>query len=175
MRIFIMRHGPAEEAGPASSDDRARPLSMAGRKDTRRAARGLYVLGIAKEIRAILTSPLLRARETAEIVARELDLERSLRETETLAPGFSRKALGREVEEAAEGAGALVVGHEPDMGELVAWLLAGRADGVATPMKKAGVACLEAGRDALGGGGGATLIWFATPAMLRAIGASGER
>jgi phosphohistidine phosphatase len=169
LRVFIMRHGPAHEAGPAWPDDRLRPLTDAGRKDTKQAARGLRALDAGKEVRAVLSSPLVRARETAELAAAEIGFSGELRITEALAPGFAKKALAREIDAAAGGEGVLVVGHEPDMGEFVSWLLTGESGAVAVPMKKAAVACVEVGRSVSTRGRG-TLLWLATPAMLRAIG-----
>jgi phosphohistidine phosphatase len=166
MRIFVMRHGPAEERAPGG-DDRARPLSADGREKTRLAARGLAALGVADEIDAALTSPLARARETAEIAARELGVE-DIVETEALAPGCDPAAVLREARRAAK-RGVLLVGHEPDMGALLSWLLAGSGGAVAAPFKKAAVACVELE----GGGNRGGLVWFATPGMLRAIGGAG--
>jgi phosphohistidine phosphatase len=167
MRVYVMRHGPAEEGGA----DHARRLSEDGRAKTRDAARGLAALDAAEEIDAIVTSPLARARETAEIVARELDLEPKLALAEALAPGARGAAIWKEVHRHAK-RGALVVGHEPDMGDFVRYLLGG-AESFDAPLKKAGVACVDVEPAAVPGAP-RTLVFFATPAMLRALGAAGS-
>lgn len=165
MRLYIMRHGPAAEGGPRYPDDRLRPLTEEGRQKTREAARGLAAL--ADDIGAVLTSPLVRARETAEIAAEALGLEDGPRKTAALEPGFDPALLLREARATGK-PGVLVVGHEPDMGLLLAWVLGGRKRvAISVPFKKAAVACVDAGGVE---GDPASLEWFATPAILRAVG-----
>lgn len=161
MRVYIMRHGPAEER---AREDRLRRLTPDGREKTREAARGLAALGAAEEIDVILTSPYVRARETAEIAAEALGLGDRVVETDALASGASPASAWKEIAKRAK-KGALTVGHEPDCGLLVRHLL-----GAATfeaPLKKAGVACVESGERP-------ALVFFAPPALLRALGRAKE-
>ena len=112
MRLYLVRHA---EAAPGEPDD-LRPLTAAGRE----AARALGARLAAKGIRvdAILTSPLLRARETGAELARSLGSEPE--PDERLAPG----ATAEDVREAVAGRGeaVVVVGHQPDCGEIAAEL-----------------------------------------------------
>ena len=112
MRLLIVRHAEAAAGHP----DDARPLTPAGRE----AARGLGAQLAAQGTRpdALLTSPLLRARETADEIARAVGVEAET--DERLAPGASPE----DVRAAAEGRGetVLVVGHQPDCGRAVAAL-----------------------------------------------------
>ena len=134
MRICLVRHGPAVPRGTKGIEDDARPLTPGGRGKTRAAARGIRALDLG--IDAVWTSPLPRARETAEILARELRLPAPT-VTDLLKPDASMNRLSR----ALKGRCPALVGHEPDLGEAVAFLTGGRAD--AFPMKKAGLAVLD--------------------------------
>ena len=134
MKLYVMRHGPAEDSSPTGRDgDRA--LTPDGRDRTRSVARALLAEGEAPL--TIISSPLVRALQTAEIVAAVSDLERRVREAKDaggapgaveirreMAPGGD--ALGLVLELARSGRKrAMVVGHEPDLSMLVA-RLAGR-------------------------------------------------
>src|SRR5687767_6164044 len=124
MDFYVFRHGLAEESGPDWPDDEKRPLTAEGKQKTREVAAGLKVLSVMPD--AIYTSPLVRARQTAEIVAKELGLLPRVRETANLAPGASAEALFAEVREMSPSADAiLVIGHEPDLGYLVSRLATG--------------------------------------------------
>jgi phosphohistidine phosphatase SixA len=107
VRLFLVRHA---EAAPGEPDD-LRALTSAGRETARRLAQSLA----AEKPDAVLASPLLRARETAEQVARAAGLE--VQPDERLAPGASLDDL----REAATGRGNTVVavGHQPDCSEIV--------------------------------------------------------
>lgn len=172
MLLYVMRHGVAVERGdPDFPDDSRRPLTPDGRRKSRAAARGLRRL--KPEIDLICTSPLPRALQTAEIVAAELRLGLpALRQTAALAPGAPRGDLFRELNAAGAGdaavRGILVVGHEPDLSNLVAQLLTGDADGLDLAMKKAAIAALDV--PSLPPVERATLLWFLQPRQLRAIG-----
>jgi phosphohistidine phosphatase len=167
MELYVLRHGVAEERGEAWPDDRRRPLTAEGKAKTREVATGLHALGVAPD--AIFSSPLVRARQTAEIVALELGLVKALRETRHLEPGAAPAALFAAIREAAPNADAvMLVGHEPDLGVLVARLLGGEGGALDCPLKKAGLARLEV--DAMPPKRRATLRWFVPPAVLRAIG-----
>jgi phosphohistidine phosphatase len=167
MDVYILRHGPAEERGPEWPDDDARPLSAEGKAKTRGVASGIKALGVAPD--AIYSSPLVRARQTAEIVAKTLSLTSRLHETGHLAPGGDPDALFAAIREATPGADAvMLVGHEPDLGCLASRLLTGNAHGVDAPLKKAGLVRIEIDEPSAQGGG--TLRWFLAPGHLRAIG-----
>lgn len=112
MRLFVVRHA---EAAPGEPDD-LRPLTDAGRA----AARALGEALAAERPDTVVSSPLLRARETAEAIARASGLEAT--SDERLAPG----ATADGVRALARGGTVVVVGHQPDCSEIVL-ALTGRA------------------------------------------------
>ncbi|MGH8160595.1 MAG: SixA phosphatase family protein [Gammaproteobacteria bacterium] len=115
--LLIVRHGPAEPAG--SEGDAARRLTREGRERMRRAAAALVEL--APKPDQIWSSPLVRARETAALLAEAFGVAEAT-PTPFLAHGFDRGELVVELERAGSGP-YVVVGHEPDVSALTAWLL----------------------------------------------------
>jgi phosphohistidine phosphatase SixA len=105
VRLFVVRHA---EAAPGEPDD-LRPLTEAGRA----AARALGEVLAAENLDVVVSSPLLRARETADAIARAAGLEATA--DERLAPG----ATADDVRAVAEGGTVVVVGHQPDCSEIV--------------------------------------------------------
>src|SRR3954471_20689172 len=83
--IYVVRHGLAEERGDAWPDDAKRPLTDEGMSRMRKSVRGLARLGVSVDV--VLTSPLVRTRQTAEIAAGGLDPRPSLVSVDSLAPG----------------------------------------------------------------------------------------
>lgn len=167
MRLYIVRHGIAvDRADPAATTDEERWLTDEGKAKTRLVALGLQALGV--EIDAIFSSPLVRARQTAEVLAKVLHPARRLRLTENLEPGFSLEALCDEISRAEGAQNVMLVGHEPDLGEMISTLVWGDDSGL-VQMKKAGVALL-----ALSGlppsPRGVVLKWLLPPRALIALG-----
>jgi len=122
MNIYLMRHGVAVDAGdPSVVDDSQRPLTDKGVKRMRRAARGLRRLNIDFDI--ILTSPILRARQTAEIVATTIGMESRLEEISGLAPESSVEHLLFGLSRYQDREHLLLVGHQPLLGQTLAWLI----------------------------------------------------
>jgi phosphohistidine phosphatase len=160
VKVCVLRHGPAVPRGTPGLEDDARPLTPEGRARTREAARGIRKLKLG--IDAIWTSPLPRARETAEILARELRLP-APKTAEALRPETPPARIARFLRGLRAACPALV-GHEPDLGATVALLTGGRSD--AFPLKKAGLALLDLPRKGAG-----ALQLFLTPSALRALGA----
>ena len=113
MRVILVRHAKADPGTP----DELRPLTSAGRDD----ARMLGDLLAERQPNAVLTSPLLRARETADAIAAAAGLTAVV--DERLAPGADLDALRAVVE--GRGETVIVVGHQPDCGE-IALALSGR-------------------------------------------------
>ena len=105
MRLFVVRHA---EAAPGEPDE-LRPLTDAGRA----AARALGEVLAAENLDAVVSSPLLRARETADAIARAAGLDATA--DERLAPG----ATADDVRAVAQGDRVVVVGHQPDCSEIV--------------------------------------------------------
>src|SRR5688572_22782487 len=116
MKLFFLRHGIAEDPRPGLGDS-GRRLTAGGIEEMRGVGRGLRTLGLAFD--AILTSPLPRARETAEIAAAALGLEDRLRVEDRLGCGCRFADLERLLRDQAPRGRVLLVGHEPDMSYLV--------------------------------------------------------
>lgn len=167
MRLLIVRHAKAEEreahAG-TGAPDAERPLTEAGRKSARRIGRALKE--ILPRIDVLASSPLVRARETARLIAREYR-KLDVTELSALAPGLSEKIVLAWLEKQAKEATVAVVGHEPDLGRLASWFLTGRDHAFVT-LKK-GSACLLEFPERLAPGQG-QLAWLIAPAQLRKLG-----
>jgi phosphohistidine phosphatase len=112
LRLFLIRHADAEAGEP----DELRRLSPAGREQARALGEQLAAQGIHAD--AILTSPLLRARETGEALADAL--HSTSEPSDALAPGATAATLRSAVE--GRGETVIVVGHQPDCGEIAAEL-----------------------------------------------------
>jgi len=166
-KLLIVRHAIAqdrEEALKQRVPDAERPLTDKGKKRMRRAAAGLRQA--AGPLGQILSSPLRRAQQTAKILHREYpDTPLSL--SDALSPGQSLNALVTTLAETGNQGTLAVVGHEPDLSQLIAALLCGET-GSAIELKKGGAALLAfTGR--IGPGQG-ELQWLLTPGQLRALG-----
>lgn len=157
MNLYLMRHGLAVERGtPGYDNDRERPLTPKGERKVRRVAEALVRMEITFD--AIFSSPLLRAQQTAETVAREMKLKVQL--TEHLSPGGHGKELVKILQQAQGNGSAqefLLVGHSPDLGQFASQLLTGGND-LTLKFKKAGIAKLAV--DVLGLGRCAQLEWL---------------
>lgn len=142
MDLFILRHGIAEERDPQKfPDDGQRPLTGEGKRKMRIIASALKGLGYRFDL--VLASPLVRARQTAEIAASVLGIEPRLKETPHLAPSGDPRRLVAEINELGENS-VLLVGHEPYLSELISVLLLGR-QGLGINLKKGGFCHLSVG------------------------------
>lgn len=121
MKLFLMRHGPAEDTSETGRDF-DRPLSLSGRERVRLVARELLE---KRELpKRIVSSPLLRAMETAEIMRATFGLEGDIEEDDELVPGGNGQSVVRSLlNEGAES--VLLVSHEPSTSYLAAQLLPG--------------------------------------------------
>ncbi len=161
--LFLVRHAIAAERGPKYPDDRLRPLTVAGAKKFAASVPGLIEMGVALDF--VLTSPLVRARETATLLASGLKPKPALVEVEALAPGGRPQAVIEAIKTYSKRHRRLaLVGHEPDLGELAAKLLGARG---MIEFKKGAVCLIEV--DAATPGGPGTLRWMLTPKALRAL------
>jgi phosphohistidine phosphatase len=143
MELFILRHGLAGEAGdPRYPDDSQRPLTAEGKRKMHQAALGMKAMGL--EFDAAFTSPYLRARQTAEIVCKQLGCQDVLRQTNQLAPGGSLRALIAELSELPRESRVMLAGHEPLLSGLVSFLVSGD-HGCHIEMKKGAMCKLEVG------------------------------
>ncbi|MGH9148199.1 MAG: phosphohistidine phosphatase SixA [Vicinamibacterales bacterium] len=161
--LYLIRHGVAAERGDAWPDDNKRPLTDDGVKRLRKIARGLIEIGVGFEV--ILTSPLVRAKQTAELIASELKPDPPITVTDALSPGASYASVLDELGKHSRRRRIALVGHEPGMGALAARLMGSRQ---ALEFKKGGIARIDVA--ALPPTGAGNLAWFLPPKLLRKLG-----
>src|SRR5262245_39880728 len=121
MELYFLRHGIAADVGPEGTGDAGRPLTAEGIAKLKEAARGLRRLGVRPDV--LLSSPLVRARQTAEIVRHALGLDSRL--VDALAPGCDIMRLRELLGEYRDTKSAMVVGHEPDFSTMIGDLTGG--------------------------------------------------
>jgi phosphohistidine phosphatase len=160
--LYLIRHGVAEERGEAWPDDTRRPLTEEGISRLKKAARGLVRLGV--EFDVILTSPLVRARQTAEIFAAAYTTRPPIVLLESLTPDGSPQAVMTDLEKHARRARMALVGHEPGIGELAARLFGSRRP---IEFKKGAVCRVDI--ESLPAAGPGKLKWFLTPRIMREL------
>jgi phosphohistidine phosphatase len=171
VELYFLRHGQAGQRSAWVGDDALRPLTEAGRERMVQEATTMRKLGVAPEV--IVTSPLARSRQTAEVVAEILGLGTLVVEDDRLASGFSLDELGgvlaSHLKEGSSGASVMLVGHEPDFSEIVGRLVGG-ADVL---LKKGGLARVDLpARASFSGGssrgleGRGQLVWLLQPSVL---------
>jgi phosphohistidine phosphatase len=145
MRLYFMRHGVAEDRS-ASGLDADRQLTEAGLEEVDILATAYAALDLGIEV--VLTSPLVRARQTAETVARAIGLGDKVIVSEGLAGGFSLDILQSILQEVPKARRVLLVGHEPTLGQVVSELIGGGTIHV----RKAALAVVRTDRIARGEG-----------------------
>jgi len=165
MDLYIVRHAIAVERGdPAFPSDDDRPLSPEGIHKFRLAARGLSELGL--KLKRIVSSPLLRARQTAEILKEAVAKNVDITIAQELRPETPYEETLKAVSGNADGAVALI-GHEPHLSGLVSFLLVGGGELAAIEFKKGAVARLAFPERPTAGAG--TLEWLIQPGALRLL------
>jgi len=160
--LYIIRHGIAEERGDKWPDDSRRPLTEEGMSRLKKSARGLIEIGVEFDI--VLTSPLVRARQTADIVAAAFNTRPMIAVLESLSPGVSPQTVLSDLEAHAKRSRIALVGHEPGLGELAAKLMSARRP---IEFKKGAICRIDVA--ALPPAGPGHLRWFLTPRLLRKI------
>lgn len=171
MKLYILRHGEAGEHGdPKYKNDAERPLTPKGIQRTRLLAHALRQMEIAFDV--IYSSPLARARETAEIVERGLRLHGRLELTEDLSPsGDVEKLLHQLNKLRPMPESILLVGHEPYLSSLISLLCTGGSH-LSLTLKKGGLCRMEA--ESLRSARCASLEWLLTPRVIGPKKASGR-
>jgi phosphohistidine phosphatase len=174
--ISLMRHGIAAELGEGGViRDAERPLTPEGRARLEQGAIGLRKLN--PKYNFIFTSSLLRARQTAEVVAVALGMQNKVKVLESLAPGKSLEGAASGQAEIFIEMGThsfdrvLLVGHQPDLSELASYLLTGHRN-LNIEFKKGTVCAIEV--TSIPPRGPGLLLWHATPKLLRSM-AKAER
>jgi phosphohistidine phosphatase len=161
--LYLIRHGIAAERGPQYPDDTKRPLTPHGVARLRRQADGLIQLDVAFDI--VISSPLTRAKQTADVIATSLPGKPSIVLSDALAPGAPHAAIIDELAKHARRSRIAIVGHEPDLGEFAARLIGAKK---AVELKKGSVCRIDV--QSLPPAGPGRLRWLISPRMLRKIG-----
>lgn len=160
--IYLVRHAVAAERGDDWPDDTKRPLTERGISRFKESVGGLK--GLDAVIDEIFSSPLVRAKQTADLLAAGVEGKPVVKLLDALAPGHSPAAVMSQLSKAAKERRIALVGHEPDLGELAAHLIGARR---ALPFKKGGICRVDvAGLTSKPSG---TLVWFVTPKVLRRL------
>jgi len=154
--LLLLRHAHAGDSTTWPGDDDLRPLTEKGRRQAERLGRLLATAGVAPD--AVLASPLVRARETAEIVADVLDVP--VRLDVRLGEPLDLATVERILDDAGDPGRPLLVGHDPDFSDLVSELV-----GAPVPMRKGTLARIDAERPLEPGAG--VLRWLLPPDLLR--------
>jgi phosphohistidine phosphatase len=162
LELYLVRHGVAAERGEEYPDDSKRPLTSRGITRLKKEAKALETLDVGFDV--IISSPLVRARQTADVLAETLKSKPPVIQSDSLAPAGTPTAVMQDLAKHARKARIALVGHEPNMGELAA-----RLPGARTPLDfKKGAVC-RIDFEVLPPKGLGQLRWFVTPRMLRAI------
>lgn len=162
MKIYLMRHGIAREPGsPSFEDDSQRPLTANGCDKINQIAGALKKLDIKPDL--ILSSPFVRAEQTAAILAKKFDRRKNLKFSDLLIPNGKAEAIITEIVGKYMLDELLIVGHEPCLTLLMCALVAVDLDR-AIHIKKGGVCCLSARELRIDRR--ATIEWLLTPKIL---------
>lgn len=156
LRLYFLRHGKAMSRDDWRDDDGLRPLTEQGEREVRAIGTRLVAMGLRPGL--VVSSPLARARRTAELVAEAFGMPGEVVLDERLAPGFDRAALTGVIADRDPAGSLMVVGHEPDFSGTIGELTGGRV-----VCKKAGLARVDVDGPDLGGG---RLVWLLPPGLL---------
>ena len=163
LELYLIRHGVAAERGEDFPDDSKRPLTGSGMSKLRKEAKALNALEVGFDL--IITSPLVRTKQTAEIISETLNGKPPVTTSDSLAPAGTPAAVMQELARHMRKARIALVGHEPNLGELAARLIGARSP---IEFKKGAICRIDfevMPPKSLG-----QLQWFLTPRMLRKIG-----
>jgi phosphohistidine phosphatase len=160
IELYLVRHADAGDPMAWRGPDAARPLSDKGERQADRLGRFLSGIGFAPD--AIITSPKLRASQTAEGVAHHLGVPVAI--DDRLADGVDLAAIEDVLRDAGDPVRPVLVGHDPDFSDLVETLTASPA----LSMKKGAMLRIDVERPLEPGGG--SLVWLVPPALLKPAG-----
>jgi phosphohistidine phosphatase len=162
MDLYIVRHGIAiDREDPKCPPDPERYLTEEGIEKTKQVAKGVASLGVTADL--LLSSPYVRATQTAEIFANALEYpKQKIRRTDLLLPGADPSMLFRELAKDKHSSSVFLFGHAPQLDEILAAAFAFKHN--ITALKKAGVAALKLKRVSPPS---AELLWVGTPRLLR--------
>lgn len=162
LELYLVRHAIAAERGPDYPDDSKRPLTNEGISRFRKEAKALAALGV--DFEHIISSPLVRTKQTADILAAAVPSQPTVTTSDSLAPAGTPTAVFQELAKHMRKPRIALVGHEPNIGELAARLIGSR-----TPLEfKKGAIC-RIDFEVFPPKGAGHLRWFVTPRMLRKL------
>lgn len=164
MNLYILRHAIAVSRGTNDYPNDDRPLTQEGIDKMKKEAESFPA--IVKQIDVIYTSPLSRARETAEIAARSLHAEKKMKVTDALLPGADEEDIFALLNKEKKMDHAMIVGHEPHLSFVASSLLG--VNDATIEFKKGALCLIEIGGTVRKGSG--TLKWLLQPRQLRAMG-----
>ncbi len=163
LELYLIRHGIAAERGPDYPDDSKRPLTSEGIARLRKEAKALT--GLDVDFDQIISSPLVRTKQTAEVFAQGLPSKPGVVTSDALAPAGTPTAVFQELAKHMRKGKIALVGHEPNLGELAARLIGSR-----TPIEfKKGAIC-RIDFEVFPPKGVGMLRWFVTPKLLKKSG-----
>src|SRR2546428_8186362 len=139
MELVFLRHGLAGDREEWKGEDEARPLTAEGVERTKEVVRGLRALKVCPDV--ILSSPLLRARETAEIAKKGLSSDAKVELADELTPSAAPDRLIARLADLAGKPAGLCVGHQPHLSTTISAMVSGNA-AAAFELKKAGACCI---------------------------------
>jgi len=160
VELYVIRHGLAADRGSDFPDDNKRPLTPRGISRLKDEAKALAKMGISFD--QVLTSPLVRTRQTADAFAESMNPKPHIANTDALAPDGSIAAVLDELGKYSRRKRIALVGHEPGIGELAARLIGSRT---AIEFKKGAI--MRVDFEALPVSRPGRLRWFLTPRMVR--------
>ena len=156
MLLHLLRHADAGDPQAWTGPDAVRPLSDKGRRQSKRLGDHLAAIGFSTD--AMITSPKVRAEQTADIVASRLDVDVSV--DERLAHPFDLETVDALLTDAGDRERVVLVGHDPDFSETLSALCGPRLE-----MKNGAIARIESDRPLRPGQG--TLLWLIPPDALK--------
>jgi phosphohistidine phosphatase len=159
MRIYLLRHGIAEDAGPRTPDAK-RELTDKGREKLGGVLRIARGAGVQPEL--VLSSPLVRAVQTAEMARKILEVESPVHQTPVLSPEGTPQKVWEELRGFRHLEDMLLAGHEPLLGELTGFLLG--APSLQVHMTKSALVCIE--MESFRGEARGVLNWMITPKLV---------
>ncbi len=163
MEIYLLRHGEAVPRGTPGYPNDDRPLTEDGTVKMTESARG--IAKVVDRIDVIVSSPLIRAVDTAKIAAEALGFNKKILTTEYLIPGYPQRNLFDFLKELNKEKSIMLVGHEPHLGYLASFMLG--TTGHIIEFKKGGICRVDIKEFPPDGKG--KLIWHLTPKQLRLL------
>jgi phosphohistidine phosphatase len=165
MEVIFFRHGIAMDREEWRGDDDERPLTKAGAGSTKLAAQGLRTLKVQPDV--LLSSPLVRAQQTAEIVQEALGAKGKIEVIDELRPDAPPDRFFIRLRHFPDDSVVLCVGHEPHLSTTISATISGKTAAAIAMKKAAACAVLFAAQPQAGAG---KLIWLIPPKALRLLG-----